>query len=464
MNIQKRKYVRWLDADGKVVTAGTPGAVKEVRESELYYLRLNRQWEPLAPTMAQSKEMATKLLGDTALKRSGLFDAAEGHADTPLGDHVRDYRSALEAKRRQADYVGTVLARVESVSRSCGWSWLADLDASAAERSIAALAQAEPPKPLPAPPRGGWTVPKLAAEFGISAQGVHKRAQSLGLAGSSARGKARKYTAEEARRLADAGRAGLSEQTVNHYRKALVMFGNWLLAEGRLVKNPFAKLTPLEVVNQVHARDALSGEECGRILAAALASTSTLRGQTGPARYWLYRVALVTTLRARALFALTPAQFHLGGPSPFVAVQRGQIKTKKAGSRPIPPSMAAGLAGFLKGLPPGEPVWPVRGKGTAPKILRADMRAAGVPWRRTLDDGSPAVIDFHALRHTGLTLASFHLDMRLVQELAGHASPAMTARYVHPDQARLAAGVAGFGDALLPTPCDHIVTHTGDHK
>ena len=56
-------------------------------------------------------------------------------------------------------------------------------------------------------------------------------------------------------------------------------------------------------------------------------------------------------------------------------------------------------------------------------------------------DGSPAKIDFHGLRHTGLTLASAYLDLRSLQEHAGHSTTAMTAKYVHPAQAGVRSGI-----------------------
>jgi len=44
----------------------------------------------------------------------------------------------------------------------------------------------------------------------------------------------------------------------------------------------------------------------------------------------------------------------------------------------------------------------------------------------------PLYADFHALRHSYLTLGGRSgIDLRTLQELAGHSSPAITARYVH---------------------------------
>ncbi len=50
----------------------------------------------------------------------------------------------------------------------------------------------------------------------------------------------------------------------------------------------------------------------------------------------------------------------------------------------------------------------------------------------------------HGLRHTALTwMADAGIDLHILQRVAGHQDPAVTARYLHPDvQAMLDAGTA----------------------
>ncbi len=51
--------------------------------------------------------------------------------------------------------------------------------------------------------------------------------------------------------------------------------------------------------------------------------------------------------------------------------------------------------------------------------------------------------DFHALRHSYLTaLGRAGVDLRTAQELAGHSSPVLTARYMHRNLDDLTAAVA----------------------
>jgi integrase len=57
--------------------------------------------------------------------------------------------------------------------------------------------------------------------------------------------------------------------------------------------------------------------------------------------------------------------------------------------------------------------------------------------------GQPGLVR-HGLRHTALTwMADAGIDLHILQRVAGHQDPAVTARYLHPDvQAMLDAGAA----------------------
>src|SRR5262249_50887720 len=55
----------------------------------------------------------------------------------------------------------------------------------------------------------------------------------------------------------------------------------------------------------------------------------------------------------------------------------------------------------------------------------------GIPFTVEGPDG-PEHADFHALRHSYLTMgARAGIDLRTLQELAGHSTPVLTARYSH---------------------------------
>ena len=75
-------------------------------------------------------------------------------------------------------------------------------------------------------------------------------------------------------------------------------------------------------------------------------------------------------------------------------------------------------------------------------MIRGDLEAADIPYAVPGPDG-PEYADFHALRHSFLTLGGrAGIDLRTLQELAGHSKPELTARYSH----RRLNDLAGVGD------------------
>ena len=64
-------------------------------------------------------------------------------------------------------------------------------------------------------------------------------------------------------------------------------------------------------------------------------------------------------------------------------------------------------------------------------MLRLDLEAANITYTVEGPDG-PLFADFHSLRHSYLTLGGrAGIDLRTLQELAGHSTPNLTARYSH---------------------------------
>src|SRR5207247_7366435 len=75
--------------------------------------------------------------------------------------------------------------------------------------------------------------------------------------------------------------------------------------------------------------------------------------------------------------------------------------------------------------------------------------AAGIPYAIDGPDG-PLSAHFHALRHTYITaLGRGGVDLRTAQELAGHSTPILTARYSHRQLYDLAGAVEKL-PAFLP--------------
>ena len=76
-------------------------------------------------------------------------------------------------------------------------------------------------------------------------------------------------------------------------------------------------------------------------------------------------------------------------------------------------------------------------------ITTATLRDA-TNWDQLVADlGQPGLVR-HGLRHTALTwMADAGVNLHILQRVAGHQDPAVTARYLHPDtQAMLDAGTA----------------------
>ena len=118
--------------------------------------------------------------------------------------------------------------------------------------------------------------------------------------------------------------------------------------------------------------------------------------------------------------------------------------------QPLPVEVSQALAKFLEGKPAGEPIWSGSWILRAAMMLRGDLEAAGIAYAVEGPD-RPEYADFHALRHSYLTLLGRSgVDLRTAQELAGHSTPTLTARYTHRRLYDLAGAVDKFPN-LVPT-------------
>jgi Phage integrase family len=200
----------------------------------------------------------------------------------------------------------------------------------------------------------------------------------------------------------------------------------------RAADNPLAHLAGGNAkADRRHDRMPLTAGEVRSIIAAALASGEVFRGLTGQDRAALYATAAGTGFRAAELSSLTPEAFELVATPPTVTLAAGDAKNRTTAVQPLPPALAAVLGGYLAGKPAGCPVWPGTWAERAAVMFRIDLEAAGIAYAVDGQDG-PEYADFHSLRHTFLTLGGRSgIDMRTLQELAGHSDPKLTARYTH---------------------------------
>jgi excisionase family DNA binding protein len=340
---------------------------------------------------------------------------------------------------------------VRALLEGCGFVFTADLDAARAAEWLTALRRpAAPRAELP----GGvadFTPAEAARLLGVSGAAVRAAVKRHRLA-ATGQGKARRLPRATVLALLDRAAGSLAPETANHYVRAVRSFLRWMVRVAkRLPDNPLESL-PLvnSQVDQRHARRELTADELRRLLAVTRGSSRSYRGLTGPDRFHLYATACGTAFRARGLAGLTPESFDLDGTPPTATLAARRNKSRVLKVQPLPPDLADLLRGYLAARPVGEPVW----GGTwardhrGAEMLRGDLEAAGIPYTVEGPDG-PLHADFHALRHTYLTLGGrAGIDLRTLQELAGHSTPVLTARYSHRRLHDLAGAVERLPDFL----------------
>jgi integrase len=279
----------------------------------------------------------------------------------PLTKHLADFSAALEAKGNSPLHVEVITKRARSVVEGCGFRYYSDLSASKVLEYLHQLRQDTPE-----------------------------------------------------------GR-GISAQTFNFYLQAIKQFCRWMVKDRRAIELPLAHLEPLNVqTDRRHDRRELTEKELQRLLKATLSSSKVFRRLTGRDRYHLYATACATGFRASALASLTPESFDLDADPPTVTLATCKNKSRKLKVQPLPPDVADLLRDYLRDMPAGQSVW--RGSWASDhcgaEMLRIDLEAADIPYVVDGPDG-PLFADFHALRHTYLTLGGrAGIDLRTLARIS----------------------------------------------
>ncbi len=141
---------------------------------------------------------------------------------------------------------------------------------------------------------------------------------------------------------------------------------------------------------------------------------------------------MTTGFRAGELAKLMPESFDLDAATPVIMLGAVHTKNRKPATQPVPRDTALALRGFLAGKPAKRPVWPGTWYNRAAEMLRVDLEAAGIPYVIEGPEG-PQFNDFHALRHSFLSLLSLsNVHPKLMQSLGRHSTITLTLdRYSH---------------------------------
>jgi integrase len=451
----KQQITRYLDADGKSVPRGTPGARKVKEKSAKWYGRVpgSRKRVPLSPNKRVAEEMLAALITRAGKAEAGIIDPFEEHRKRPLAEHVADFEAALRAAGRTAKQVQQVTYRVRRVLGGCRFAFMADLSASRLQTYLAELRQA-PTVPDLEPGKTTWTKTEMARALGVQLPTVEAHVRRLRFE-PIAEDVGKRYP-RFPRAVAEAIQAqlarGIGTQTSNHYLSAIKQFCNWLVEDRRTADNPLANLTGGNVrLDLRHDRRPLSPDELVCLLDTAQSSSRAFRGVTGAERHMLYVLACATGLRREEIAVLTPASFDLDASPPTATVPAGRSKNRKLTVQPLPADVAEDLRGYLAARPTDAPVWPGAWWQAAAEMLQRDLEEAGIPYVIDGPDG-PLHADFHSLRHSYVALLDrAGVSLKQAMQLARHSDPRLTmARYGRASLHDLGAAVDRLAAMLQP--------------
>lgn len=447
--VQYWVYNAWIDSDGKPcekgtpgakfvksrkVPSGTPGAEKVKKKSSKWYGRVPGSTKPipLSTNKVAALQMLTQKTTKSELAKVGICDPFEDHRKRPLAEHLDDFRRDLESRGNDLRYVTLVNSRLVALCEGCGFRWLDDLSASRVMDWLARQRRSERSAELPAD-KTQFTRSEAAEALGMSQTAFRDAVKRLSLP-VTGKGPARRYPRTTVEAVRDRQGRGSSVQTTNYYISHIKSFCRWMVKDRRMAQNPVAHLEAgNSEVDRRHDRRELTPEELRCLLVTTRSSERKLIGFTGKERFTLYATACGTGFRAGALSSLTPAHFDLDAPTPTVSLSARKNKSRKARIQPLPADLVELLRAYFVGKSADALLWPGdwARKGEGAEMLRADLADAGIPYIVEGTNG-PLHADFHALRHSYITaLGRSGVDLRTAQELAGHSTPVLTARYMH---------------------------------
>ena len=438
-SLYRPTIIRYVDAAGKQVSKATPGARRIRKKSQTWWGRFRGgEGKVRRVSLSDDRETAETLLADRVKRarreEAGDTDPFEQHRNRPLTKHLDDFLTHLNAKGDTHGHGKQTISRVSAILAGCGFEKIGDISAA---HVSAFLADMRKPKRIKV---------KVKTKGKKAPTETEKVTKGTGLA------------------------------TTNGYLVAIKSFCIWLVKDRRTAENRLAHLSRLNAKTDVRReRRALSLTELQAVIQAAERSKKTFRGLTGPDRALLYQTATYTGLRASELESLSRSSFKLDGNPPTVTVEAGYSKHRRRDVLPLHVELAERLRerlakrpeqpdgeSFVLSLPSAsadrtERLWPGTWPEKAAKMLRIDLKAAGIEYH-TVD----GYCDFHALRHSYITnLVRSGASPKEAQGLARHSTITLTMdRYSH-------VGLMDLNSALdalpsLPLPQQAAATGTDD--
>ena len=319
--------------DGKRVPKGTPGAKRVKERARKWYGSGIPDWPkgkkvPLASDKETAKRMLRELVREAEAGEvpHGEFLKARKQ---PLQEHLDGFGRYLAAKGDTEGYVKQLLYRCRQILDGIDAARLMDLRPAPVVEFLAELRQSVDVQ-LPEG-KDHFTKAETAALLGVHITSLAPMVRRFGLAAVGATNN-RRYPRETVEALAQRYSRGAGVSTSNAYLAAIKGFTRWMVENGQLSRDPFAKLKRINSETDIRVRRrTLEPADFARFLAAARRGKK-VRGLTGADRAVLYLLAARTGLRASELASLTPASFDF--PVPCVTVEAAYSKHRRKDVQP----------------------------------------------------------------------------------------------------------------------------------
>lgn len=393
-----KTVTRFVGPDGRRCRSTDPGAVRSVEETRSWYAWVGDEEVPLGTTdEGEAWRIYRAKLKEVRDRQAGIATPEQEQAATPLADLLAEFVKGLRDGDGTARHADLVEGRLEVLIELAGWKKAGEITEGTARTALAKLKE-----------DGGRRGPGTAA--------------------------------------------GRSARTRNHYLTHLKFFCDWLENRGAVVKSPVRRLEPANAeADPVHPRRLPTPQDVAALLEMlARPDCRVRRGMVGPRRALLYKTAMGTGYRAGELRSLGWHNFDLEKGT--VRARTAYQKNRRPRTQPLPPWLRDELAIWKAS---GGELWGHLDKDSPVKVLKADLKAAGVEYAKEGPDG-PEYFDFHVLRSWYVTSVANTpgVTLKALLELSRHAALEVTLKHY----ARVTEGeVRAVADALPPVGVPGVV-------